>query len=302
MSPSRRRRPVEDTYEYEIPDHVRSRIIHTMRSILAPLGEQRTLEWVFNAMYDKLLQRYGHVQQPSYRILQVSDDPVEQHFFSCDADEALEFLEMCFETDGHCGGQPTVAAINGIFQQEGIGYELSDFIVIQAKRDPSPEALFCPDPNRKIVLPLARRLDEKVLHAEVVKPCLHALSDARFATANGELSNAFSEYRQGNYSDTITDAGAAFESVLKVICIVKGWTFDNERDTCSKLLDICRDKGLFHGFYRPVLEGAATVRNKVGDAHGKGASTMYPATKELADHMLYMVCNNINLVVALAKI
>lgn len=122
------------------------------------------------------------------------------------------------------------------------------------------------------------------MHAEVIEPCLHVLSDSRFSTANIELMKAFEEYRKGAFAESITDAGASIESVLKTICSEKKWDYDKERDTCSKLLEICRAQGLFYPFYMPILEVTATIRNKFGDAHEKGPAPEFAATKELADH------------------
>jgi hypothetical protein len=154
----------------------------------------------------------------------------------------------------------------------------------------------------RLVPPSVLRRDEQTIHVTVIKPCLAILSDSRFSTANEELLNAFDEYRKGNYGDAVTDAGAAVESVLKTICTEKGWTYDKERDTCSKLLEICRANGLFHPFYKSILEGTATIRNKIGDAHGKGPAPEYAPTKQLADHMICTCCANIVLLISLASI
>ncbi len=299
---SRRNSPVPDAYSYQIPHQVRNRLFHTMRLCLTSREfNNYGIEDVFYEMQDKLLQRYGGVRRSAYEAARVSNDPVLEHFFQCTDEELMDFIQMCFETRWNFGRQPMVQAINRVLQEENIGYELTDY----SETITEGGSLFGrSSPGMKTIhphLPKVLRKDEKILHAETVKPCLDVLSDPRFATANGELLSAFEEYRRGKYGDAVTDAGAAFESVLKIICTIKGWSYDKEKDTCSKLLDICRDHGLFHGFYKPILEGTATVRNKTGDAHGKGPVADYPATKAIADHMLYMVCNNINLVVSLAK-
>jgi hypothetical protein len=299
---SRRNAPARDTYRYEIPEQVRNRLLHTIRLCLEEKNSGNlSIRDVFAEMHDKILQRYGGFRGSSYEAARISDDPVVEHFFRCRDEELMDFLQMCFETRWNCGGQDTVTAINRVLDEENIGYELTPYSetysqggTLFGRFRPSIQTVHA-------ILPKVLRKDEKVLHAETVKPCLDALADTRFATANGELLNAFEEYRQGKYGDAITDAGAAFESVLKIICSIKGWKYDKEKDTCSKLLEICREEGLFHPFYKPILEGTATIRNKVGDAHGKGPKPEYPATKILADHMLYNVCNNINLVIALAK-
>lgn len=300
---SHRNSPVQDTYRYSIPDRVRSRLLHTIRLCLEAFRSGNlSIEAVLDEMYDKIMQRYGSLRVSVNEAAAISKNAVVLHFFRCTDEEVMDFLEMCFETRWHCGRQTTVDAINRVFEEENIGYELTPY----SETYTDGATLFGHfSPTAKTVhphLPKAVRKDEKLLHAETVKPCLHALTDPRFGTANGELLNAFDEYRQGKYGDAVTDAGAAFESVLKIICTYKGWTYDKEKDTCSKLLDVCREKGLFHPFYKPILEGAATIRNKIGDAHGKGPKPDYPATKELADHMLYTVCNNINLLLSLAKL
>ncbi len=299
---SRRYSPRADTYRYDIPESVRNRLFHTIRGCLESCGPNLSIGAVLDEMRDKILQRLGGFRQSSYEAARISNDPVEEHFFRCSDEELMDFLQMCFETRWHLGGQPTVEAINKVLEEESIGYELTPYTETHTEG----ATLFGHfSPTAKTIhprLPKVVRKDEKTLHAETVKPCLLVLGNERFATPNAELLGAFDEYRQGKFGDAVTDAGSAFESVLKIICTEKGWPYDKERDTCSKLLDICRQHGLFHPFYKPILEGVATIRNKVGDAHGKGPGAEYPATKELADHMLYTVCNNINLVVTLANL
>ncbi len=299
---SRRHSPEADTYRYQIPEPVRNRLFHTIRGCLESRGQNHGIGDVLDEMHDKILQRLGGFHQSSYEAARISDNPVVEHFFRCKDEELIDFLQMCFETQWHLGGQPTVEAINKVLEEENIGYELTPYTETQTEG----ATLFGHfNPKGKTIrphLPKVVRKDEKTLHAKAVKPCLEVLSDQRFSTPSAELLGAFDEYRQGKFGDAVTDAGSAFESVLKIICTEKGWPYDKERDTCSKLLEVCRQHGLFHPFYKPILEGVATIRNKVGDAHGKGPVAEYPATKELADHMLYTVCNNINLAISLANL
>jgi hypothetical protein len=63
-----------------------------------------------------------------------------------------------------------------------------------------------------------------------------------------ELTNAFEEVRRGADADAITSAGSAFESVLKAICALNCWQHDPDKDRCSRLLDVCRENGLFPPF------------------------------------------------------
>jgi len=280
-----RNRAVPDTYSYEIPEKARVRILHTLRDSVSDC------RGVFDEVEKALYRLNGKVYQNHRRFI---DDPsmaMFDHFMLAPAEEAMDFLQLCFETESHAGGQRVVDGINEILEQENTGYELTAFRKVEVASN-----------SYRIIPPIVLKKDEKLLHSEVVRPCLYVLSDRRFNTASQELLKAFEEYREGEYGDAITDAGAAFETVLKTICTYKNWTFDKDKDTCSKLLEVCRANGLFHPFYKQILEGVATIRNKVGDAHGKGPKPEFVATKELADHMLYTVCTNTHLLITLAQL
>jgi hypothetical protein len=276
--------------------------MHTLQHCIEGDDEMGSVSFldVMHELQGILQRKYGGLRRSGFEAAKVSDIPAIEHFFKCDHEQAMDFLELCFETKWGFGKQKTVDAINEVLSECNIGYELTDYVetyvqgaAFLGKFQPNVQQVQTKKP--KVV-----RRDEKTLHAETVKPCLAALSSSDYETASRELQNAFDEYRSGRYADAITDAGSAFESVLKIICTQKGWPYDPQRDTCSKLLDICRENELFPGFYKPILEGTATIRNKLGDAHGKGPQSIFAVTKELADHMLYTVCNNINLLIALA--
>lgn len=318
---SRRNVKPKDLYDYEISDLARRRLFFALKEHFTSqdfLGNNCELPSIFEEMQSKILRAYGTFRTAGSDAEKVKNQPVTVHFFACSDEEFMDFLEMCFETRRNFGRQPTVELINRVLSEENIGYELSDYSTVYGEPELSgdsarsrvglnpnhgrTERIVNPGVPFKTVLPKAIRKDEKVLHAETVKPCLTALSDPRFVTANKELLAAFDERGKGRFGDAITDAGAAFESVLKVICVEKKWPYDKDKDTCAKLLEICQTNTLFHSFYRTVLETTATVRNKLGDAHGKGPTEHFPPTKDYADHMLYMVCNNVTLLISLAKL
>ncbi len=292
-----------DRYSYAIPEKVRSRMLHTL--------QQHNEGWMGGRHYDfitllqevgqQLLARKGSLRASAYETARTSDHPVINHFFVCSDEEALDFIELCFRADtmggDSEGSRMAVAAFNRIFEEEGIGYELT----LPATVDNGPGLLFGRTSSGvraiRIEFPKIIRKDERTVHDKAVKPALEALRDPRLATANSELLNAFEEVREGNYPDAITSCGAAFESVLKIICDVKGWTYDVNRGTCAKLVGSCRDQGLFFSFYAPIFEGVGTVRNKLGDAHGKGPKPAHVATREHAEHMIAMTCTHIDFLV-----
>lgn len=213
-------------------------------------------------------------------------------------------MVFCFETMWNCGGEATVNAINAIFEQENIGYELTQIRNIPIEGETHLFGTWGPKSKGayRVETPRALKKDEKTTHKEIIQPCLHVMADARFATANTELLNGFDNLRQQKWADAITWFGSSFESVLKTICSIKKWPYDKDKDTCSKLVEICQQKSLFPGFYRPILEGVGTIRNKAGSAHGRGPAPEYKATEEMARHMEQLTCSHILFVIAQAKL
>lgn len=293
-----------------ISKEVRTRILHSIKDVIenGPL-HGLTMRDVLVEMQGKLLRKYGSIHLPSNPQDYRSDDPVINHYFNCDAKHLLEFIELCFTTRGGFGKQKSVCVINDIFDEEGIEFEFSPYVEREELVESEQQNLgsfYGRMPSNSVVIqtetPRAMRRDEKRIHCEVVKPCLEVLTHDIFESANKELLDAFQEFKNGRYADAITDAGSAFESVLKILCREKGWAFDNDKDTCSRLLEICQSNGLFYPFFREILQGVGTTRNKIGDAHGKGPKASFPATRAYAEHMLFAVCNNINLVVTISGV
>ncbi|QSF53846.1 MULTISPECIES: STM4504/CBY_0614 family protein [Brevundimonas] len=122
------------------------------------------------------------------------------------------------------------------------------------------------------------RFDSTVMHAEVVVPSLHLLADPDFASAEGEYLKAHAEYRDGQYETCIIECAKAFESVLKVVAVERGWPVKSS-DPAKKLLDAAYGAGFIEPALqaeftalRSLLEGAVpTVRNKMS-GHGAGVT------------------------------
>ena len=289
-------------YIYVLPREIRSRILHTIKRLRMAHG--------FNSLIDQvgelLLARLGRFRSPYYEAARSSDDPVIEHFFSCTDEEALDFVVACFQTrvisldfDGSC---KLVEAINKVFEEEGLGYELTQPSTVDTGEKVLVPGFPVPANRQRTEFPKVIRKDERTLHETAVRPAMESLRDSRFATANGELLDAFQKVRDGSYADAITSCGAAFESVLKTICNARGWAYDPNKDTCAKLISICRDEGLFYPLYAPILEGVGTVRNKLGDAHGKGPKPLHVAESEHADHMIAVTCAHIEFLIQCAKL
>lgn len=126
------------------------------------------------------------------------------------------------------------------------------------------------------------RMDSELIHTEVVKPALRFLSDPRFTGPRDEFLSAHGHYRAGELKDAITDANNAFESTMKTICGLKGWTYPAGA-RASDLLKVIRAEGLlpeyldasFDQLAATLKSGLPKVRNEEG-SHGQGAQRREP--------------------------
>ncbi len=283
---SKRKKNYPTDLRYDLPDDVRSRILLAFGDYCNESngGFEELLEKVGSV----LLKAYGTLSKSAYVAAKRSDHPVIEHFFVCYDEQAIDFIEVCFKQFVYNGGQSGVDEINEIFRECGIGYELTPFIEHKVEKESS----FLGKKRLSTVVeyeyPKVIQRNDQIMHESVIEPTLELLSDSRFRVANSEIIKAHSALRSGEFEDAITLSCSAFESFLKTILDIKGWSYDANRDACAKLIGICRDKNLFPPFYCPAFEAIGTIRNKLGDAHGRGPKISHQARQENAEHMIQM--------------
>ncbi len=300
---SAQNRPAPANLRYDFPMEVRKRLFHTLEGLLrGEVGGMIDMRGLFAELHPQLLRAYGHLAGEGIRLQEPRYDPVSLHFQCCDPAQFLDFLQLTFQSRCYRSGQRGVEQINSILRECGIGYEFTPWVEHLGKKIDMGPGTASGARELHIEYPRAVKLDHLHQHEATVRPCLHILSDLRFQTANAEMLKAHDDYRHGRYDDAITSCGAAFESTLKTICSLKGWTFDADRDACSQLVSICRANGLFPGYYAPIFEATGTIRNKLSDAHGRGPTPQYTVGKEHVQHVLQMTSAHIILLVALAKL
>ena len=168
-----------------------------------------------------------------------------------------------------------VAELNIRFKENGVGYQ------------------FNIDANQII------RIDSEFTHSEIIVPALKFLNCQGYEAANDEFLSAHEHYRHGNYEECIAECLKAFESIMKIICNRRGWAFDAEKDTASKLVAICKNEGLFPDFHESHLnsvvcslkDGLPTLRNKKA-GHGAGTEQRN-VPDSYARYALHLAATNI---------
>lgn len=69
----------------------------------------------------------------------------------------------------------------------------------------------------------------------------------------------------------MTKVGSAFESVLKVICATRGWSYSDNETAAPLLKKVLTQAGL-ESFWEQPLTIVATMRNRLSSAHGAGTA------------------------------
>ena len=167
-------------------------------------------------------------------------------------------------------GEAALEEINARFRPHGVGYRAE---------------------NKHLI-----RVDAEYSHSEIIKPALKILSSERLSAVNDEFMIAHKHYRNGSYSDSVTAANRAFESMLKFICDFRKWPY-KKGDRASDLITIVIsnsnlpfDKS-FGAYVAMLKSGLPNIRNEAG-AHGQGANSV-ESTANVAQYALNMAASNI---------
>ena len=286
---------------HDVPKHVRKRLLFIIQQF-CDNSTALSFSNFLHGLAKILLQQYGELQVAPFSGLSYDANPAVAHFMHCDDPMALDCIEFCFHVSPYVLGQHGVEAVNRIFFDEQIGYEMTSFREILTDE---PSDSHCPGTGGRLVgyeFPQFIRKDSQFIHQEIIQPCLDALNNALLRTAESEMRKAHVDYDNGRFPDAITSCCSAFESVLKTICDHRGWQYDPDKDTCARLIKICKDNGLFPPFYSAIFEGTGIIRNKLGDAHGRGPNPLHQAAQEQAAHMIQMTSAHITLLVSLARL
>jgi hypothetical protein len=189
-----------------------------------------------------------------------------------DLEGVLSLIEIC----AGAMARAEIDELNARFLQHGVGYQFE---------------------NGQII-----RIDSQYVHAEVVKEALWLLRQPGFETANDEFMKAHRHLREGNLRDANTAALRAMETVLKVICDAREWTYQRG-DTVEKLLAVVQREGLFPdylgGYFTNLIgamkAGVPKIRDRQG---GHGAA---PGDDPVPDHVaafaLHLTAANIVMLV-----
>ena len=293
---------------HEVPDTTRNRVFYWCGELFSG---KRPSEYILNGgdyirefweeIYRRLIYRTGQL------ALSSKDDgrnPAEaiRYLMNCPGQQFLDFLEDIFNNDAfphvNMGDKNIVDELNTLLRQDGLPYSVTYFIKEEVKATVGWSAGHSFDSIR--AYPKVIMKESEVLHESAIKPALALLADKRFSGANEEFLAALEDYRKGDIGDCLTKCGSAFESVLKVVCDQRKWSY-KQTDTASTLVKTVIEKTNLDNYFEQLLIIVATLRNKMSTAHGAGASKRQPAP-HLAQYALNVTASAILMLVEEAKL
>ncbi|TDW97120.1 STM4504/CBY_0614 family protein [Dinghuibacter silviterrae] len=136
------------------------------------------------------------------------------------------------------------------------------------------------------------RMDNDLLHQEVTREVLILLTNPDYSNIDAEYRQALKHFRNGDYKDSVVNAGKAFESTMKVICDQKGYAYASNATAAPLMSILYQEKfipeylqnGL--GGLRAMLEGGVSVIRNKTSAHGAGSQDIQ-VDENLANYALY---------------
>lgn len=280
-----------DVYNYDFfPKEFRNQCHFILSDIANAIESLPKYRCYWTLVYNVFIREKGfkYLTNP----LHIEAEQCESYMSSSDEFDFLDFLDLAFQITQHIYNENasefsmvlstipnSLEELNYRFRQHNLGYELV---------------------NGEII-----RMDNKVLHQEVVKPALQLLTDEIFSGAEQEFRKAYEYYRKNDNKNAILEAGKAFESTMKTICDELSYPYNPAKDTASKLISILDKNNFFPSYLSNHLSGIKTtletglpvVRNK-NAGHGQG-SVVQTVPIEYTEYALNLAATNIVFLVKL---
>jgi hypothetical protein len=289
---SKRNKKAPDELVYDkIAEKLRVQIIRTWQKFFNQYGEYTT-EDIWRQLNDVICDEHGKHTLLENGIKRYEESYKCQYYFENleNLEESFDVIEIIFKAISKIpevyhdnipiSSEEIVEELNERFRENDFGYEFTKGSII--------------------------RVDNKLLHKDIVNQVIHLTNENLFSNANEEFLSALDHLRHGRNKEALNESLKSFESTMKIIIHDMGWDY-NENDTANKLIQKCLDKELIpnslqsqFSALRTTLEaGVPTIRNK-NSGHGQGPRKIV-VPDSLASYSIYMTGTCINYLIELYK-
>ena len=209
----------------------------------------------------------------------------------CKEEHFLDAIELAFQSNFIRGAihprtgmqihvDKLIEDINQFFDVDELPYYLTGFTYAQYQITAFPQVI---------------GRDSAALHQTAIEPTLTLLSQPNFGSANDEFLDALKDFRTKDYRDCVVKCGSSLESVIKIICDIKGWPYA-ETDTAGSLIKNILPQTNLDSYFQDPLILIATIRNRLSTAHGAGTQQK-AVSKHVASYIINATASAILLLV-----
>jgi hypothetical protein len=283
---------ITDVYIYDdIPEKFRNQIVHILREIM---GDFYRSNEIWTLLRDSVLKEFGLLSLNGY----TPQIEIEDFLLKGNTVEVLDLIDLLFsrlysfvertknqylETEQKKFMDRVIIALEEInyrFKQNDLGFQIIEGQLI--------------------------KVDNQLIHNEIIKPAISLLHEKEFKTASDEFLEAHKHFREADYEEAIVDAERAFESTMKIICHKKRFPY-KENYTAKKLISVLLDNNFipqylqthFSQLCNTLENGLPTVRNKNG-SHGQGVEEI-DIPEYMSKYALNLCATNIVFLVDIYK-
>ena len=172
----------------------------------------------------------------------------------CSDNEFLEFVETIFRVQKWWSIPErgiSTTDINIFFDEDDLPYYLTDYTVEESQVNGwggiSQEITSYPTVIYK---------EDEVLHQMAIEPTLLLIRQPRFKNANEEFLDGLKDHKAGKYKECVAQCASSLESVMKIICVEKGWhKKPTSLDTTALLNAILRNTSL-EPYYKNLFKSS----------------------------------------------
>lgn len=265
-----------------LTESFRNRVLLLIRNRWGNTNSGSYLSSFWEDMHEKLTMSVGRGILLEELNPSNSSEDVIGFILNCSDKHFIDFLEFIFKSDTHWritvqNDNRIVNDINELFSADNLPYHITNFtytindVPAQGIRGRTTRKVKSVSSYPKVILK-----ENEVIHKTAIEPTLSILEQDDFKFAHGEFIDALTDFREGDYGDCLTKCGSSFESVMKIICHKRGWSY-SQNDTSSKLLDIIFENSSLPRFYETHFILVSTIRNKISKSHGAGTKPKKPS-------------------------
>ena len=185
----------------------------------------------------------------------------------------------------------SISDINIFFDEDDLPYYLTGYTI-----DEIPSESWGGTVRTITSYPTVVYREDEVLHQMAIEPTLSILGQSKFENAHEEFLDGLKDYKKGRFKECVAKCASSLESVMKIICVEKGWNNKPASMDATALLSAILNNSNLEPYYKNPLQIVPIIRNENSIVHGAGLQPRI-VTKHVANFVINSTAATILLLV-----